>query len=157
MRQQIALVLGIFVILMLACGLPGAATPTALPLPATEAPATSAPATEAPAASAPFTGTWSGPDPDDGSVMILTLVQTGDTLEGTYSDSYTTTITPPGWEGTVAGSVLSPTSAQMTMQLSRHDAKNLVVQANLALSDPNTLMATITSATTAGPWVLTRQ
>ena len=107
-------------------------------------------------AATPFTGTWKGPDPDDGSSMILTLVQTGNTLEGSYSDSYSGNTAPPGYEGTVTGSVLSPTGAQVTMQLSRHDGKNLVLQANLTLSDPNTVTATITSAV-ATPWVLMRQ
>jgi len=163
MYYRYPLVLFAVIFGMLACGLPApAAAPTAPALPATPAflptpfvPTPAAAPTSAPPA-ADFTGTWNGTDPDDGSSMILTLVQTGNTLEGRYSDSYTTTIAPPGFEGTVTGSVLSPTSAQVTMQLSRHDGKNLVLQANLTLSGPNTVTATITSAV-AGPWSLTRQ
>jgi hypothetical protein len=164
MRHRFFPAVIVLVLTGIACGVsaPPAAPPTVMPLPPTpaflptQAPAP-LPATQAPApAATDFTGTWKGPDPDDGSAMILTLVQSGNTLEGRYSDSYSTTIAPPGYEGTVTGSVLSPTSAQVTMQLSRHDGKNLLLQANLAMADPNTVTATITSAS-ASPWVLTRQ
>jgi hypothetical protein len=147
----------------LACNASGApaAAPTTISLPPTpnflptlaQAPA---PATQAPVAATPFTGTWTGPDPDDGSAMILTLVQTGSTLEGRYSDSYSPNVAPPGYDGTVTGSVLSATSAQMTMNLSRHDGVSLVLQAGLTLSDQNTLEATVAAAG-ASTWVLTRQ
>jgi hypothetical protein len=126
--------------------------PTVQPTPAPTLPA----ATEPPVAATPFTGTWKGPDPDDGSVIILTLVQTGSTLDGRFSDSYSGTIAPPGFEGPVSGTVLSDTTAQVTMKLSRHDGRNAVLQANLALSDQNTLTATATPAV-GKPWVLKRQ
>jgi len=160
-KYPLALVTVLFTVV--ACGLPGPAPEaTAPPLPATPAflPTQSVPSVAPPTTSAPiaadFTGTWKGPDPDDGSSMTFTLVQSGRTLEGRYSDSYSGSVAPPGYEGTVAGSVLSSTSAQVTLQLSRHDGVNLLLQANLALSDTNTITATITSAQ-AGPWVLTRQ
>ena len=88
--------------------------------------------------------------------MTLTLVQTGRSLAGAYSDTYTTTIAPPGYAGTISGTVLSDTTGQMTMRVSRHDGSNLVLEANLVLSGPNTLGVTVTSAA-ASPWVLTRQ
>ena len=160
-KYPLALVTVLFTVV--ACGLPGPAPEaTAPPLPATPAflptqsvPSPAPPTTSAPAA-ANFTGTWKAPDPDDGSAMILTLVQTGSTLEGRYSDSYSPNVAPPGYEGTVTGSVLSPTSAQMTMNLSRHDGVTLVLQANLTLSDQNTLTAGWTSGA-ASSWVLKRQ
>ncbi len=111
----------------------------------------------APAAAGSFSGTWKGPDPDDGSTMILTLLQSGSTLEGRYSDSYSPNVVPPGYDGTLAGSVLSPTTATMTLQLSRHDGQNLLLQANITLSDQNTIQVTITSQSGVGLWVLTRQ
>lgn len=113
------------------------------------------PTTEPPVAPTPFTGTWTGPDPDDGSSMSLTLVQTGSTLAGVYSDSYSPKVAPPGYAGTVSGTVMSATTAQMTMRVSRHDGSNLVLQANLELSGPNTLGVRVVSAGTS-PWVLTR-
>lgn len=168
MKRPFIPVLFVFVLVSLACGglsAAPAAAPTVMSLPATPnlaptvaiTPAITLPATgEALPASTPFTGTWTGPDPDDGSSMTLTLVQTGSTLEGAYSDTYSATIAPPGYAGTVSGAVLSPTTAQVTMQLGRHDGSNLALQANHALSGPNTLTETVTSAA-ASPWVLTRQ
>ena len=163
MNHKYPLALLTVVFAVLACGLPGAApAPTMAPLPATPAflptqfvPSAPAPPTPAPAAG-DFTGKWTGPDPDDGSSMTFTLVQTGNSLAGSYADTYSGTITPPGFNGTVTGSVLSPTSAQVTLNLSRHDGVTLVLQANLALTDPNTLTATVTSAG-ARMWTLKRQ
>ena len=163
MKYTLPLALLTVLFATLACGLPGAQTPpTAAPLPPTPnfmptlAPAPP-PATQAPEAATPFTGTWNGPDPDDGSAMILTLVQTGNTLEGRYSDSYSPNVAPPGYDGTLTGSVLSPTTATMTLQLSRHDGQNLLLQADITLSDQNTIQVTITSQSGIGLWVLTRQ
>jgi len=159
----LALLTALFAIL--ACGLPSPAPEaTAPPLPATPAflPTQSVPlpaptATSAPAA-ANLAGTWKGPDPDDGSAMLLTLVQTGSALEGRYSDSYSPNVAPPGYEGTVTGSVLSSTTGTVTMNLGRHDGVNLVVLANLALSDQDsTLTATIASPGGVGLWVFKRQ
>lgn len=161
MKQNHFLPVYLLILSVLSCSLPGSipAEPTVNPLPPTPnlpfSPATAA-ATVSPL-TAPFSGVWQGPDPDDGSAMILTLEQSGNTLSGMYTDSYSGNITPPGYEGTVTGSVISPTTAQVTMNLSRHDGKNIVLQANLALSNQdNTLTATITSAA-AGLWVLERQ
>jgi hypothetical protein len=86
--------------------------------------------------------------------MTMTLTQTGNVLAGTYSDTYSGSIAPPGFNGTVSGTVLSPTTGQIALELSRHDGSRLEVMANLALSDQDsTLTATITNVQ-AGPWIL---
>jgi hypothetical protein len=162
MKHNFYLPLFVLFLSILACAFPAStpAAPTLTPIPPTPNPPlpSQIPATATSAAVSLFTGTWIGPDPDDGSVMTLTLVQTGSTLEGRYSDSYSGTITPPGYDGTVTGSVLSPTTAQVTMNLSRHDGQNIVLQANLALSgQDNILTATVTSLTDVGLWALTRE
>ncbi|MFH1183704.1 MAG: hypothetical protein V1755_01525 [Chloroflexota bacterium] len=158
----LALLTALFAIL--ACGLPGPAPEaTAPPLPATPAflPTQSVPspapaATSAPAA-ANLAGTWKGPDPDDGSSMTLTLVQSGNALSGTYTDSYSGNIAPPGYEGTVSGTVLSSTTGQIALDLRRHDGSTIVVRANLMASDQDTITATVTSQGGVGQWVLKRQ
>ena len=150
---------------LLACGLPSPAPEaTAPPLPATpafvptQAVPSPAPAPTSSPAAANLAGTWKGPDPDDGSAMLLTLVQTGSALEGRYSDSYSPNVAPPGYEGPVTGSALSSTTGTVTLNLHRHDGVNLVVQANLALSDQdNTLTATVTYPAGVGLWVFKRQ
>ena len=87
--------------------------------------------------------------------MVLAVVQTDKALQGTYSDCYSGNVDPPGYEGTLTRSVLAPTEAHVTLQLTRHDGKSLVVEADLTLSGPNTLTLTPTSPA-ATPWVLTR-
>jgi hypothetical protein len=90
--------------------------------------------------------------------MRLVLAQIGSSLTGTYSDSYSGSIAPPGWDGTVAGTVLSPTMAQVTMNLSRHDGGSLALNVDLALSAQGaTLTATVTSQAGVPVWVLNRQ
>ena len=103
-----------------------------------------------------FTGTWQGLDPDDGSSMNITLEQTGDTLTGTFNDTYSGSIPPPGYEGTGSGTVLSPATAQMTFHLSRHDGNTLELRVTLTLSDQNSTL-TITTGTLDNPWVMKRQ
>ena len=149
----------------LACGLPGPqAAPTTAPLPATpvflptpfDLSSIPSPTTGAPAAAA-FSGTWTGPDPDDGSTMTLTLVQSGGSLTGTYKDSYSGSIPPPGFEGSVSGTAASGSTGQITLSVQRHDGASLNLQANLALSaSADELTVTVTSAN-AKPWVLRRQ
>jgi hypothetical protein len=164
MLNRYPLALFTVVLAVLACGLPSpAAPPTAFPEPATPAflplPVATSPApaaTSAPAAAA-FTGTWAGPDPDDGSTMRLVLAQIGSSLTGTYSDSYSGSISPPGFDGTVSGTVLSPTTAQLTLDVKRHDGASLNLQASLSLSaSGDVLTVTITNANTSA-WALRRQ
>lgn len=159
-------ILPIFVLLLsaLACGLPSPAPaePTVNALPPTpdlpvssDATLPASPhATEAPPET-PFTGTWVGPDPDDGSIMTIILTQSGDTLTGAFEDTFSTSIPPPGYQGNGTGTLLSPASAQMTFQLSRHDGKTLELQVSLTLTDQNTL--TLASSQFDPPWVLKRQ
>jgi hypothetical protein len=165
MNNRSVLAMGTALLTVLACGLPGPAlAPTALPLPPTPEflplpqplPAdTVAPA--APAASS-FAGTWTGADPDDGSVMTLTLVETGSSLQGTYKDSYSGTRPPPGFEGTVSGQVLSPTTGQLTLNLLRApDGATLNLQANLALSGEGSTLTVVFSSAPPNPWILARQ
>ncbi len=44
-----------------------------------------------------FTGTWQGLDSYDGSTITISLVQTGNEITGTYSDSYSQNVNPPGF------------------------------------------------------------
>jgi len=115
-----------------------------------------APQTSITPVAAPFTGTWQGPDPDDGSSMTITLAQTGNDLTGTFKDTFSGNKPPPGYEGTGSGKVLSPTTAQMTFHLSRHDGATVDLQLTFTLSDQNNTL-TITSDLAANPWVMKRQ
>ena len=104
------------------------------------------------AAASLFTGTWHGPDPDDGSTTTLVLVQTGNSLTGTFSDTYSGSVAPSGYEGEGSGRILSPTTAQMTFALTRWDGKAAQVEYSLTLSDQNN---TLTLGCAAGcPLVL---
>jgi predicted amidohydrolase YtcJ len=94
------------------------------------------PATETPLA-APFTGTWQGPDPLDGSVMTLVLVQTENGLTGTFNDTYSSNVQPPGCVGRGSGTVLSTTAAQITFSLTRWDGRTVQAQFSLTLSNQN--------------------
>jgi len=161
-RYPIALLAVIFA--SLACGLPSpAAPPTAFPGPPTPdfqpLPLATSPAaapTSAPAAT-PFTGTWSGPDPDDGSSMTLTLLQSGNSLTGTYNDSYSGSIQPPGFQGTVAGTVSSSTTGQLTLNVQRHDGVSLNLLADLSLSAAQDVLTVTVTSAEASPWTLRRQ
>jgi hypothetical protein len=89
--------------------------------------------------------------------MTLTLVQSGSSLTGTYSDSYSGSITPPGFQGTVSGTVLSSTTGQLTLNVQRHDGVSLNIQTDLSLSaTQDVLTVTVTSAASS-PWTLRRQ
>lgn len=85
----------------------------------------------------PFTGTWSGPDPDDGSVITVTLTQQGNDLTGTFSDMFSGNVPPPGFAGNGSGNLLSATSAQMTFTLTRSDGKTASIRFTLTLSNQN--------------------
>jgi glycosyl transferase family WbsX len=134
------------------------------PFPATEIPLTAqAPATLESAPTPPgetplggqFTGTWKGPDPADGSITTLVLVQTANSLTGTFSDTYTGNIQPPGYEGSGSGTVLTNNTAQMIFNLTRWDGKAAQAAFSLTLSNQN---ATLTLGCSAGcPIVLQRQ
>jgi predicted amidohydrolase YtcJ len=111
-------------------------------------------ATESPMAF-PFTGTWQGNDPFDGSIIALALTQTESDLKGTYTDTYSPNVEPPGYEGSGAGKVLSITTAEMTFQLARWDGKTAQAQYSLTLSNQNN---TLTLSCAVGcPIVLQRQ
>lgn len=155
----------LFVLLLsaFACGFPSAAPaePTVNALPPTpDLPFTSntspAPlATDAPDET-PFAGIWTGPDPDDGSVVTVSIVQTGSNLTGTFSDTFSGSVPPPGFTGNGTGTVLSPTSAQATFDLTRaSDNKTVQVQFDLTLSNGNKTL-TITPAG-GTPIILQRQ
>jgi hypothetical protein len=145
-------------------------SPTAEPttaIPPTETPTATATATKKPAPQAtftpvvvvlPFTGTWVGTDTVDGSITTLVLVQTGNTLRGTFSDTYSPNVQPPGFQGSGSGTVLSDTTAQMTFNLSRWDGKTAESQTHLTLSNQNnTLTLTFDSCSGGCPTVLQRQ
>jgi hypothetical protein len=134
------------------------------PFPATEIPPR-APATETlqstqpPGAETPleehFTGTWEGPDPADGSITTLVLVQAKNSLTGTFKDSYSTGVQPPGYEGSGSGTVLSASTAQMTFNLNRWDGRTVQATFSLTLSNQNN---TLTLGCNAGcPIILQRQ
>ncbi len=116
------------------------------PFPATEIPLTAqatdtlqvtqSPAGETPLA-ALFTGTWQGPDPADGSITTLVLAQTESSLTGTFNDTYSPNVQPPGYEGSGSGTVLSTTTAQMTFNLTRWDGKTVQAPFSLTLSNQN--------------------
>jgi len=111
-------------------------------------------ATESPVAF-PFTGTWQGNDPFDSSVIALALVQTESGLKGTYTDTYSPNVEPPGYEGRGAGKVLSITTAEMTFQLARWDGKTAQAEYSRTLSNQNN---TLTLSCAVGcPIVLQRQ
>jgi hypothetical protein len=89
----------------------------------------------------PFTGTWQGPDPTDGSTVTLVLAQTGNRITGTFKDSYSSDVQPPGYKGSGSGTVLSASTAQMTFNLTRWDGKTVQAQFSLTLSNQNNSLA----------------
>jgi hypothetical protein len=142
-------------------------SPTVVPttaIPPTETPVPTAtkkplpPATVAPVTAEPFTGTWVGTDTVDGSITTLVLVQTENTLRGTFSDTYSPNVQPPGYEGSGSGAVLSDTTAQVTFNLSRWDGKTAESRTLLTLSNQNnTLTLTFDGCGGGCPIVLQRQ
>lgn len=85
----------------------------------------------------PFTGEREGIDPVDGSIITLSLTQTGSNLTGIYKDIFCPNVNPPGYEGNGTGVVLSQTTAQITFDLSRWDGKTVQLQLYLTLSEQN--------------------
>jgi hypothetical protein len=76
----------------------------------------------------------------DGSITTLVLVQSGNTVRGTFSDTYSPNVQPPGYEGSGSGTVLSDTTVQMTFSLVRWDGKSLTLEYGLTLSNQNNTM-----------------
>jgi len=112
------------------------------------------PATEMTLAT-PFAGIWEGADPSDGSIITLSVAQTENGLTGTFRDTYSPNINPPGYEGNGSGTALSTTTAQMTFNLTRWDGKSAQAQYSLTLSNQNN---TLTLGCDVGcPIVLQRQ
>ena len=85
----------------------------------------------------PFTGDWEGVDPDDGSIITLSLMQTENGLTGTFKDTYSRNVKPPGYEGSGSGTVLSSTTPPMTFNLTRWDGRIAQAQYSLTLSNQN--------------------
>jgi hypothetical protein len=87
-----------------------------------------------------FTGTWQGDDPDDGSTISLILKQAGNTIEGTFSDTFSKqtdgTMIRPGWWGNGTGSLSSPSEARMSFDLAR-SSDSLKLDVRLILSNQN--------------------
>lgn len=85
-----------------------------------------------------FTGTWQGSDPYDASITSLILTQTGDQIEGTYSDTFTIlsngTLVQPGFSGQGSGYLVSPTEAKMVFNLTRSDGASIQIDVSLFLS-----------------------
>lgn len=76
-------------------------------------------------------------------------------LVGTYNDTYSIGVEPPGYEGRGAGTVLSIATAEMTFELVRWDGKAAQAQYALTLSEEN---STLTLCCDVGrPIVLLRQ
>jgi hypothetical protein len=101
-------------------------TPTSTPIPIPSATAES-----------PFTGSWQGIDPYDGSITTLSLVQSGDELDGNYTDSFSAKIKPPGYYGKGVGTILSSTTAHIIFILSRWDGLTAKYEFDLTLSNHN--------------------
>ena len=156
-RFTVIIIIGI---LVSSCNSP---TPSITAIPATEIPFTAralatlsatAPPAETPLVGE-FTATWKGSDPTDSSIITLVLVQTANSLTGTFNDTYTGNIQPPGYEGSGSGSVLTSATAQMIFDLTRWDGKTLQVPFSLTLSNQNN---TLTLGCSVGcPIVLQRQ
>ena len=84
-----------------------------------------------------FSGTWQGTDPYDGSVTTISLFQTGQELVGTYDDSFTLNVDPPGYHDKGSGTILSPTTAQIIFDLSRWDGHTYKYELHFVLSNQN--------------------
>jgi hypothetical protein len=83
-----------------------------------------------------FAGTWQGGDIDDGSAVTLILIQQGNSLNGTFSDSHSTNAagtTIVGYSGSGTGAI-SGSTANMTFSLTRPDGDSAQVAVVLTLS-----------------------
>lgn len=84
----------------------------------------------------PFTGTWQGIDPVDGSIITISLVQTGNMLVGTLADTYSGDLEPPGYHGNGSGTLTSPVTAEITFSnLIRSDGKTAEWKFYITLSN----------------------
>ena len=88
----------------------------------------------------PFTGTWEGIDPYDGSNTTILLVQTGKELLGTYEDSFSMNVKPPGYYGKGSGTISSNATAQLVFDLSLWDGQTGRFDIHLTLSDDNNIL-----------------
>lgn len=144
MKSKLILPVIFLLLSALACGFPSAAPaqPTLNALPPTpdlpfsvDATPAPLPVTEAPPAD-PFTGTWSGSDSDDGSFITLTLSQSGNSLTGTFADTFSGDVTP-GYTGSGSGTVDSSATAQITFDMVRGDGRAATGTFSLTLTDQN--------------------
>ena len=91
-----------------------------------------------------FSGTWQGNDPDDGSIIGLILTQTGNQVEGTFSDTFSKssdgTLIRPGYWGQGSGNIISSTEAKMSFDLTRSDGASIRLDLRLILSNDNTTL-----------------
>ena len=122
--------------------------PTSTPVPPTNTPIPITTITPIPISTPipgqPFTGTWTGSDPIDNSEFTITLIQSESKLEGTFNDTFSPNVEPPGYNGQGTGSTNSNTTGQMTFQLSRWDGASLQSEFQLELTDDiNTLILVI--------------
>ena len=104
----------------------------------------------------PFTGTWQGTDPTDGSTTTLSLVQAGTKLTGTFSDTFSLNIKPPGFQGKGSGIVLSASTAEITFILARWDGMTARAGFRLTLSNENNTL-TMSGGGGGPPMILQRQ
>ncbi|MBE7434461.1 MAG: hypothetical protein HS100_11125 [Anaerolineales bacterium] len=91
-----------------------------------------------------FSGTWQGNDPDDNSTISLILTQTGDHVEGTFSDTFSKqadgALIRPGYWGQGSGNVITSTEAKMSFDLTRSDGASIHLDIRLILSLENTTL-----------------
>lgn len=100
-----------------------------------------------------FAGTWQGNDPDDESTMHLILTQTGNQVEGTFSDTFSKlldgSLIKPGFSGQGSGSLVSPTEAKMLFDLTCSDGASINLNMRLLISlQNNTLTLEIPQSST---------
>jgi len=107
-----------------------------------------------------FAGTWLGFDASDNRAASLILTQTGNQVEGTFSDSSSEkpdgTLIQPGFSGQGSGYLVSPTEAKVVFNLTRSDGVNIVIEMRLLLSARNTTL-TLEIPEQSSPFVFHRQ
>jgi len=104
-----------------------------------------------------FQGSWKGPDPYDGSIFTISLVQTGNKLVGTLDDTFSLNVQPPGFHGNGSGQVLSNTTGQITFNLTRWDGRSVSWEVSLTLSNQNNTLTLDCSTDAYCPVVLQRK
>ncbi len=107
-----------------------------------------------------LTGTWQGNDPTDNSETGLFLTQTGDQLEGTFSDSFSEkpdgTLIQPGFSGQGLGYFVSSTEAMMFFDLTRSDGERIQLNMRLIISLQDSTL-TLEIPQQSSPFILNRQ